>query len=184
MSFRIVTCPQWGAVQPSAPIVPCGKAERIVFHHTAGHHPELSDPTTESHAEAMAYARSIQSFHMRVNGWIDSGHNFLVCRNGDVLQGRWRTVTMIEQGGMVVSAHCPGQNTQIGIEHEHAGTEGMTLVQAEASAQLMAWIAERYGLSEPLPVFPHSKFFPTSCPANLVGQIPGIVKRAAEILAL
>jgi hypothetical protein len=39
-----------------------------------------------------------------------------------VLQGRWLTVSAIEAGHMVVSAHCPGQNGQIGIEHEHLGT--------------------------------------------------------------
>jgi len=178
----IITCPQWGAALPSSPITACGRAERIIFHHTAGHHAELTDPLTESRAEAVRYARDIQAFHMHVNGWVDSGHNFLVCRNGDVLQGRWRTVTQIEAGGMVVSAHCPGQNEQVGIEHEHNGAEPITAAQAEASAQLQAWIAKRYNLTAPLPVYPHSHFYPTACPTNLAADIDNIRKRAAAIL--
>jgi N-acetyl-anhydromuramyl-L-alanine amidase AmpD len=104
---------------------------------------------------------------MDVNGWIDSGHNFLVTRAGHILQGRWLTVSAIEAGQMVVSAHCPTQNTQIGIEHEHLGTEQMTSAQRDASAWLMAWIAGHYGHSAPLPVYPHRKYFNTACPANL-----------------
>jgi len=179
---RIVTCPQWGARPPRSPIVACGRAQRVIVHHTAGHHAELSDPANESHAEAVGYARAIQAFHMDVNGWVDSGHNFLVCRNGDVLQGRWRTVSAIQQGAMVVSAHCPGQNGQVGIEHEHQGSEPLTAAQFEASAQLQAWIADRYGLKTVLPAHPHSEFFPTACPANLVKEIPALVKRAQAIL--
>jgi hypothetical protein len=183
MSVRIITCPQWKAAQPRAPIQMCPQASRIIFHHTAGHHPELSLPANvESVAESVAYARQIQAFHMNVNGWNDSGHNFLVCRNGVVLQGRWRTVSAIQAGAMVVSAHCPGQNTQIGVEHEHAGTEPITAAQLEASAQLQAWVAARYGLGKVLPVHPHSEFFATACPANLADQIPAIVRRAQAIL--
>jgi hypothetical protein len=115
-------------------------------------------------------------------GWTDSGHNFLVCRNGLILQGRWLTVSSISAGHMVQSAHCPGQNDQIGIEHEHLGDEKMTQKQKEASARLMAWIADQYGRKTALPVFPHSKFFPTSCPANLRADISKIKMMAQDIL--
>ena len=181
---RIYTCPEWGAVKPSGPLSPCGKAQRIILHHTAGHHAEISNPANESLQESMGYARAIQRQHMQTNGWLDSGHNFLVCRNGIVLQGRWLTVSMIQAGKMIVSAHCPGQNEQIGIEHEHLGGEIMSEAQFEASAGLMAWIAERYKLSAPLPVEPHSKYFATVCPANLVHEIPHLIDRASEIMSL
>jgi hypothetical protein len=130
----------------------------------------------------MLYAKQIQNYHMDAQGWADSGHNFLVCRNGVVLQGRWNTVSAIQAKRMVVSAHCPGQNTQIGIEHEHYGSEAMTKEQREASAQLMAWIAGRYGLREVLPVDPHSRYYSTACPANLINDIPVIRRRAQAIL--
>ena len=177
----IITCPMWGAVKPKQGIQSCGKFRRFIFHHTAGHHHEISLPKNESEKEAVRYARDIQHFHMVGNGWIDSGHNFLVCRNGMILQGRWLTVSAIRAGHMVVSAHCPGQNEQIGIEHEHLGTELMTEAQRESSARLMAWCAQQSGYKKIPAVFPHKKFFSTSCPANLVKDIP-IIKKRAEFL--
>src|SRR5258708_7056610 len=113
---EIITCPQWGARRPKGILQLCGAATKIIIHHTAGHHKEIANPKDESRDEAIRYARDIQTFHMDSNGWTDSGHNFLVCRNGDILQGRWLTVSSIEAHHMIVSAHCPGQNTQIGIE--------------------------------------------------------------------
>jgi hypothetical protein len=182
VAFQVITCPQWGARPPreTHEIVP--RSQRIIFHHTAGHHPEIDTPQNESRDEAIRYARDIQAFHMDVNGWSDSGHNFLVCRNGLVLQGRWITVSAIQARQMVRSAHCPGENDQIGIEHEHIGGEQLTPVQREASAQLMAWIARLYHRTTALPVFPHSAYFPTACPANLKGDIPAIRTRAQHLL--
>lgn len=180
---RIITCPEWGALKPKSGFELVSASKRIIFHHTAGHHPELSLPSNESKREAILYAQAIQKQHMK-QGWNDSGHNFLVCRNGMILQGRWMTVSAIEARHMVRSAHCPGQNDQIGIEHEHFGSEGITERQMEASARLMAWIADQYGRNTVLPVDPHSKYFATACPANLKGNIVGIRKRAQQILNL
>ena len=181
VELDIITCPEWGAKPPERDPDWCDKAERIIFHHTAGHHREISVPTTESKEEAILYARDIQRYHMS-QGWIDSGHNFLVCRNGLVLQGRWRTVHTISRGKMVISAHCPGQNDQIGIEHEHAGTEPMTTAQRLGSAMLQAWIAWKYRSRVALPVDPHGKYIATSCPANLKRDIPTIRSMAQNIL--
>lgn len=190
--FKIITCPEWGALKPhrglESIIWTPGPAKRIICHHTAGHHPEISLPRNESHFEAVLYARNIQHAHMSPSAtdsskpWNDSGHNFLVCRNGLIFQGRWRTVRAIQHGKMVESAHCPGQNDQIGIEHEHFGNEPMTQIQREASAWLQAWIAKNYGKRDPLPVDPHSKHFATSCPANLVDDIELMRKMANRLL--
>jgi hypothetical protein len=182
-SIDIITCPQWKARQPKQPITTAGPASRIIIHHTAGHHPEIETPGDESRDEAIRYAQDIQRFHMDTNGWIDSGHNFLVCRNGLILQGRWLTVSSIEAGHMVVSAHCPGQNSNVGIEHEHKGSEAMTDAQREASAQLIAWISGHYGRTTPLPLAPHHEFFATECPANLEAEIPHLTAMAASILS-
>jgi hypothetical protein len=180
---KIIVCSQWGAKPPKHGLQLVPQSKRIIFHHTAGHHAEISDPKNESIAESKRYARDIQAFHMgRQRGWTDTGQNFLVCRNGAILQGRHLTVSAIEARHMVMSAHCPGQNDQIGIEHEHVGSEPMTKAQKEASARLMAWIADRYGRKTVLPVDPHSKHFPTSCPANLKSDIAAIRKRAQQIL--
>jgi hypothetical protein len=187
---RIYTCPEWGARRPKQGITTVGAAAGIVFHHTAGHHREISLPADESQAEAFRYARDIQAMHMAPgglgtpNGGIDSGHNFLVCRNGMILQGRWLTVAAIEAGHMVASAHAGSAkyNRWVGIEHEHNGREQMTKAQAESSALVQAWIALHYGRSSPLPVDPHSAHYATSCPANLKAAIGPIRERAGVIL--
>lgn len=188
--LRIITCPQWGAVKSREPIQVVKASTKIIIHHTAGHHPEISDPRNESLEEAMRYARDIQHAHMSPGGLgteeggIDSGHNFLVCRNGAVLQGRWLTVSAIQAGHMVLSAHCPTQNGQVGIEHEHKGNEPMTAEQRDASARLIAWISMHYGKKRPLPLFPHRQFYSTACPANLAGDMPELARRATSYMRI
>ncbi len=178
---NIITCPDWGARKPKQDIQTIPASKRIIFHHTAGHHKNLENPNAQSRAESERYARDIQAYHMS-QGWTDSGHSFLICRNGLILQGRWITVSAIQAKHMVRSAHCPGQNEQIGIEHEHVGNELMTKQQRESSSRLMAWIADQYDRKTVLPVDPHSKYFATACPANLKADIPKIRARAQEIL--
>jgi hypothetical protein len=182
VQIKLIGCYDWGARKPKGKIEVIDAATEIIFHHTAGHHPEIENPQTQSRAESERYAKAIQAFHMNSNGWNDSGHSFLVCRNGLILQGRWITISAIRAGKMVQSAHCPGKNDQVGIEHEHFGSEGMTSKQLESSARLMAWIAAEYGKKKVLPVYPHSQFFATSCPANLKSNIPAIKARAQQIL--
>jgi N-acetylmuramoyl-L-alanine amidase len=186
VEIKLVGCPDWGAKPPKRGLDSIvwtpGESVRIIFHHTAGHHAEIALPGDESPAEAIRYARDIQAFHQDVRGWNDSGHNFLVCRNGMILQGRWRTIRAIQHRKMVVSAHCPGQNDQIGIEHEHQAHESMTAAQREASARLQAWIAGQYGKRHVLPVDPHSAHYATDCPANLVKDIEALRARGQAIL--
>lgn len=190
VSISIITCPAWGAVEPRDGFESIqwtdGPADRFIIHHTAGHHREISQPGNESTLEAIFYARDIQRFHMAPpphgRGWNDTGQNFLVCRNGDILQGRWRTVRAIEHGKMVVSAHCPTQNDQIGIEFEHDGSEEMTRPQRNSGARLMAWCADQYGKTLVMEGRPHKDFLNTSCPANLVSEIPLLHSLAQQIL--
>ena len=178
----IITCPQWGARPPKQGIQTVNRAQRFICHHTAGHVRQLGDPTITTKAEAMQYARDIQRYHMDSNGWNDSGHNFLVCRAGFILQGRWLTVSAIQAGHMVASAHCPGQNDQIGIEFEHINVESMTVKQRIAGASLMAWVSLQYGLKTILPMEPHRKYYATACPANLVEEIPDLRRLALQKL--
>lgn len=182
LGIEIITCSQWGARKPRQGITTVPRSNKTIFHHTAGHHAQLDGTSIETREESIHYARAIQNYHMDSNGWIDSGHNFLVCRNGLILQGRWLTVSAIQANHMVASAHCPGQNHQIGIEHEHRGSEEMTPAQRRASSTLMAWIAWHYGLKAVLPSMPHSRYFPTACPANLTEDIVAITKEAQTLL--
>jgi len=181
LPFRIITCSEWGAREPKGAITRAGKPERTIFHHTAGHVPDLSPGQT--YVEACAYARAIQNYHMNSNGWNDSGHNFLVTRGGFILEGRHGSVASIKVGRMVVSAHCPGQNDQPGIEHEHLGTESMTPIEREASVWLHAWICKSCGIIPSNCAQPHKRYYNTSCPGNLAAILPGFRKDVAAALA-
>lgn len=167
----IVTCPQWGARPPRSAPVFAGRPHLIVEHHTDGHGPALVPGVNADYRQACTYARTLQSFHMDVNGWNDSGHSFVVMRSGWIVQGRWGTVRAIEAGRMVISAHCPGQNDQPGIEHEHKVGEPMTEAQHLASVWLQAWIADRCRI-RPTELYPHRRFYATDCPDNLADLIP------------
>lgn len=177
----ILTCPNWDALPPKARPVVTDRPDKIVFHHTAGHVPDIKPRLNERYRSAIEYAQALQRYHMLTNGWNDSGHNFLVTRAGVIVQGRWGSVIAIEHGRMVVSAHCPGQNNNPGIEHEHIAGELMTQEQINATVLLMTWICNRTGI-RPTEIYPHSLFYNTDCPDNLVNAIKDIRLRVARYL--
>lgn len=179
MTVQIIRCKDWGAFKPSGKIRVAGRPVRGIFHHTAGHVPQLAPGETLE--EAKAYARAIQKFHMGVNGWMDSGHNFLVTRGGFVLEGRHGSVDAITLGRMVVSAHCPGQNDQPGVEIEHVHEPQMTLRQHQAVVGLYAWIFGRCGI-RPTEIYGHSTYYATACPAELTDDIPAVRLAVAKAM--
>ena len=179
LPFRVIPCAEWGAAPPKGAIARTGKPGRTIFHHTAGHVPNLS--AGETYAEACAYARVIQQGHFR-NGWVDTGNNYLITRGGFILEGRHGSHAAVLSGHMVVSAHCPGQNDQPGIEHEHNGTEQMSPIQREASVWLHALICKSTGII-PSNIQPHKRYFATACPGNLAAALPGFRKDVAAALA-
>jgi hypothetical protein len=170
--FRIIPCAEWGAKPAKAPSqVVSQKPARIIFHHTAGHAPELGD-SGESYREAVAYVKSIQAFHMgSQRGWNDTGQNFTVTRNGYIFEGRHGSYANVSQGKMVVSAHCPGQNDQPGVEIEHNGNEAMTPIQREAAIWLFAWIC-RVCVIPATHIYGHKDYFTTGCPGVLYARLP------------
>jgi hypothetical protein len=154
----------------------------IIFHHTAGHHPEIDHKAGETEAEGAAYARSLQHDHMVRRGFADSGHNFLVTRSGHIFEGRHGSLDAIKAGKMVVSAHCIGKNTHPGVEHEHAGGENMTQAQRQASVALLAFICRETGI-DPDEIHPHRQFNSTDCPGVLGADLAQIRRAVAEALA-
>lgn len=177
----IITCPQWGAMPPRRKPTLTGRPVRSIFHHTAGHAPATGAGRLHDHDAAVAYAHALQRYHMDVNGWNDSGHNFLVMRSGVIVQGRWGSVTAIEHGRMVVSAHCPGQNDQPGIEHEHLAGDLLTPAQLDATVLLHAWIFDRCKV-RPTEIFGHRIYYPTACPSTLADEIPHVRALVAQLL--
>lgn len=181
--FRIIPCEEWGAVAPTHPIAPAGRPTKIIFHHTAGHHPELDHQAGETLEEAMAYARAIQHEHMhRSPPFADSGHNFLVTRSGHILEGRHGSRDAINAGTMVVSAHCVGQNIHPGIEHEQIGDEPMTPRQRKASLWLITKICRKTGI-DPREIHPHGEFNATECPGVLGNDLAEIRAEVTSKLA-
>ena len=175
--FRIIPCAEWGARPPKSATIPTGRPVRALFHHTAGH--ALGSTDGESLAEAKAYCRSIQNYHMDTQGWNDSGQNFTVTRNGYIFEGRHGSLAACKAGKMVLSAHCPGQNDQPGVEIEHLGPEAMTQIQYEAAVWLFAQLCTWGGFKE---IKGHRDFFATSCPAELYPVLPQFRKDVAKEL--
>jgi hypothetical protein len=163
----IITCASWGASPARGRIQLAGRPLRALVHHTDGHHREVAGPADESRAEAVRYVRDIQAFHMGPSrGWMDTGQNFTITRNGLIFEGRHGSLAALRLGRMVVSAHCPGENDQPGVEHEHVPGEALTDAQARASVWLYAWIVDRCGM-RPTQLYGHRAFYATSCPDNL-----------------
>jgi hypothetical protein len=182
--FAIVRCSEWGAVAPTGAIVRVGRPTKIIFHHTAGHHPELDHQPGDTLDEAKAFARAIQREHMHraPTPFIDSGHNFLVTRSGHILEGRHGSLDAINAGVMISSAHCVGQNSHPGIEHEHVGNEAMTPAQREASLFLHELICHKTGI-RPDAIHGHGEFNPTECPGALRGDLESVRRELARRLA-
>jgi hypothetical protein len=107
----------------------------------------------------------------------------MVTRGGFILEGRHGSLASIKVGRMVVSAHCPGQNNQPGIEHEHDGNEAMTPIQREASVWLHAFICKHCGILPSDCAQPHKRYFATACPGALAAALPGFRKDVAAALA-
>lgn len=175
---KIITCSQWGARKPKRAIVVVGRPDKCLVHHTDGH--GIIHATTPDGAwtQAIAYAQTLQGVHMIDRGWNDSGHSFLIMRSGLILQGRWGTVTAIEHGRMVESAHCPGQNGNPGVEFEHIPGEVLTAAQEAAGIRLFAWIMAHCAIS-PTALYGHNDFYNTECPDNLHPLIKGWRARIA-----
>ncbi|WP_455358653.1 peptidoglycan recognition protein family protein [Streptomyces sp. SYSU K21746] len=160
----VVSCSAWGARPPSSPVrVLSAPPKRIIVHHTA-----TANVTDYSRARAFALARAIQTYHMDMQGWSDTGQHFTISRGGYVTEGRHRSLTELQAGArQVEAAHCIGQNTaSIGIENE--GTYSSVeprILQYSALVELCAEICLRYGMSSS-EIYGHRDFNATDCPGN------------------
>ncbi|WP_412544007.1 N-acetylmuramoyl-L-alanine amidase [Longispora sp. K20-0274] len=160
----IASCATWGARPPADPLTEISTdANKILIHHTAT--PNVTD---YSQAHAYALARSIQNFHMDDNHWSDTGQHLTVSRGGYVMEGRHFSLAHLTSGnGMVVGAHCPGQNNQaIGIENEGTYTSTTpTTAQWNKLVDLCAYICEQYELA-PTKIYGHRDYVSTDCPGD------------------
>ena len=169
----IASCATWGARNPSSTLTQLtNDPNKILIHHTA-----TANSTDYSQSHAYALARSIQDYHMDVNGWADTGQNFTVSRGGYITEGRHYSLSKLSAGsGFVTSAHCPGQNTQaVGIENEGTYTS-LTPPTAlwNKLVDLCAYICSQYGIASSQ-IYGHRDFVSTQCPGDaFYAQLPAL----------
>ncbi|MFF4495195.1 peptidoglycan recognition family protein [Streptomyces sp. NPDC001546] len=178
---EITACAGWGAREASEPVVVLdSRPERIIIHHTA-----TANVTDYSRERAHALARAVQTYHMDMQGWIDTGQHFTVSRGAYLLEGRHESLAALSAGDrMVRAAHCVGQNSvAIGIENEGTyTTERPPAAQFSALADLCAQICRQYDVpaSE---IYGHRDFNSTACPGErLYGMLPQLRQDVARRL--
>ncbi|GIG68650.1 golvesin C-terminal-like domain-containing protein [Phytomonospora endophytica] len=176
----IASCATWGARAASGLSQIATDANKIVIHHTA-----TANQTDVSQAAAYRLARSIQSYHMDSNGWADTGQHFTVSRGGYAMEGRHYSLSHLTSGnGMVVGAHCPGQNSQgIGIENEGTYTSATPPDALWAKlVDVCAYICQQYGIA-PSKIYGHRDYVATSCPGDkLYSMLPSLRTAVADKL--
>jgi N-acetyl-anhydromuramyl-L-alanine amidase AmpD len=177
----IIACGEWGA-RPNSAVVSVRNERpiKIIVHHTA-----TANTGDFSRTAAERLARSIQTFHMDVRGWLDTGQHFTISRGGFVLEGRHRSLEVLRTGRRhVEGAHCTGQNdVAVGIENEgtYTGVEP-TAVLWDRLRELCACICQQYEI-RPTELFGHRDFKDTACPGDvLYGRLPQLRSEVADLL--
>lgn len=163
---RIIPTGTWGARPPSEPITVLATApSKIIVHHTAS-----ANSTDYSQAHAEALARSIQADHMDNRAFIDTGQHFTISRGGHTLEGRHRSLEVLQAGaGHVSSAHTTGQNNEaVGIENEGTYTTAVPpTVLYDQLVALCTDICQAWGFN-PRQIYGHRDFAATECPGNML----------------
>ncbi|RZS34687.1 N-acetylmuramoyl-L-alanine amidase [Herbihabitans rhizosphaerae] len=159
---EIASCDDWGAAPPRGNLSVVGqRPDKIVIHHTA-------TPNSDDYSRRHAYelARGIQQAHFG-NGWDDTGQHFTVSRGGHIMCGRRGSLGAARDGHkVVIGAHCPGQNEQIGIENEGTYTDARMRDEHYAKlVRLCAWLCRQYDI-RPGRIYGHRDFFATACPGD------------------
>lgn len=176
----IASCATWGARDPLPLTEITTPPNKILVHHTA-----TANSTDYSQAHAFALARSIQDYHMDTNGWSDSGQHFTISRGGYAMEGRHYSLSHLQSGsGMVVGAHCPGQNDQaIGIENEGTySTVAPTTALYDQLVKMCAYICDRYKIPA-TEIYGHRDFRATECPGDvLYSMLPQLRLDVAAVL--
>lgn len=171
----------WGARPPklAAEVLPKGP-DHIVVHHTA-----TANVTDLSQSAAFGLSRSIQNYHMDVNGWDDTGQQLTISRGGFVMEGRNRSLDAINTRQHVMGAHVAGHNDHtIGIENEGTYTSVAPTGQLWKSlVATCAWLCTVYGLNPQTAIVGHRDYNATACPGDvLYARLPQLRNEVAALL--
>jgi hypothetical protein len=179
---RVYSRAEWSARPPSSPVQVLSTApDHIVVHHTAS-----GNSVDYSWNQAARLSHWIQDLHMDTNGWGDSGQQLTISRGGYVMEGRDRSVEMINKGGLVVGAQTANQNSHtIGIENEGIYvTEDTTVALFNSLVQTCAWLCVAYHLDPYASIVGHRDYVTTTvCPGDvLYSRLPELRDRVATVL--
>lgn len=177
----IYSCEAWHARDPSDPVtVVPNRPGKILIHHTATENRNNVAPV-----DLGVLARAIQNFHMDTDGWIDSGHQFLVNRGGLIAEGRHRSLeTLLGGRSFIEGSQCSDYNdVSIGIENEGTYTEVDPPAGQFASLRaLCAFACAQYRV-DPKNLYGHRDFKDTACPGDrLYALLPALRSQVAQIL--
>ncbi|MDJ0660965.1 MAG: N-acetylmuramoyl-L-alanine amidase [Crocosphaera sp.] len=193
---KVITTSEWGANAPKAGTFPFRRTipQYVIVHHTA-HKADPNPPNDSSKGTiegAMDLAKTFQNSHMNVNGWSDSGHNFLNTTGGFILEGRHGSLDAVKKGECIQSAHAaqdpgklPNGNRSPGIENEgNFMNFSMIDKQWESLVELCASLCDSCNIS-PKDIRGHRDFSNTQCPGDwLYNQLPRLRKDVANKLGL
>jgi hypothetical protein len=177
----IYSCDAWHAREPSDRVVVVNnRPGKILIHHTATENRNNVAP-----GDLGVLARAIQNFHMDTDGWIDSGHQFLVNRGGLIAEGRHRSLeTLLGGKSFIEGSQCSDYNdVSIGIENEGTYTEvDPPPGQLAALRALCAFACLQYRV-DPKHLYGHRDFRDTACPGDrLYAMLPALRSQVAQVL--
>ena len=176
----------WGA-RPPKYAYSYTRAGHVGVHHTAS----VDDFSASTRAECAARLRAIQAFHMDTNGWNDIGYAWVVCRHGDVFQGREDD----DDATDVQGAHDGFNRGSTGLSllgYFHPPyDQHPTEEQLSALVDLIAWISGLRGIdpagrsfyeafgADVDNVYGHREVKDTSCPGDHVFALKELLRAAA-----
>lgn len=169
----------WGALTPSCSSSYCS-VTHIAIHHSAS----TSDYASTSLATCKANVKAIQQYHMFTNGWCDIGYNYLVCKHGDLFEGR-------AGGDDVKGAHDSCNCGSMGVcsmgYHHTPYNNAVTSATLASLAELGAWKCAQKNInplgsayyaacgSTEATIYGHRDVSSTACPGDLLyAQLPGL----------
>ncbi|GAA2995162.1 hypothetical protein Sfulv_37510 [Streptomyces fulvorobeus] len=136
---QIVSRAEWGADESLVTEPPSylAKVDAVFVHHTAG---------TNSYecAESPAIIRAILTYHVKSNGWSDTGYNFFVDKCGTVFEGRAGGTDKPVRGAHTYGFNGYSAGVSLLGDYENGGTP--TAAAKQAIADVSAWKLGLHGV--------------------------------------